>query len=96
MDEIVVISISPDKLKNMIRDVIRDEMISIEKKKKEKELMNARELCQYLNIHPGTLNNWKRDGKIPFKRMGKRVFFEKAEVKKALEENNYNKFKSLS
>ncbi len=67
MDEIVVISISPDKLKNMIRDVIRDEMMSSEQKKKEKELMSARELCEYLGIHISTLNNWKKRRKNTFK-----------------------------
>lgn len=96
MDEIIVISMSPDKLKNMFRDVIRDEMISIEKKKKEKELMNARELCEYLGIHISTLNNWKAQGKIPSKRMGKRIFYEKAAINRALTESNYHKLKDLS
>ena len=96
MDEIVVISISRDELKDMIRGVIRDEIISNEQKKKEKELMNARELCEYLGVHIGTVNNWKSQGKLPFKKLGKRIFFERAEVKRALSDNNYKKIRDLS
>ena len=93
---LIVIPFSEEKLKSIVSEAIKFELSKVEKQKSEKELMNAKELCEYLGIHISTLNNWKAHGKIPFKRLGKRIFFEKAEVKRALVESNYNKLKTLT
>jgi excisionase family DNA binding protein len=89
--DIVLISISKSELQEMIRNVVQTEI----NRKKEKELLNSKELCDWLGIHLSTLAKWKSENKIPYRRMGKRIFFNRNEVIKALEESNYNKIREL-
>ncbi len=91
MDNIVLISIKKDELEEIIRSAIQTEL----KKKQEKELISSKELIDWLGISLSALNAWKREGKIPFHRMGKRIFFKRSEVLQALKESNYSKLRDL-
>jgi hypothetical protein len=90
-DNIVLMSISREDLKNLISEVIRSEF----SKRKEKEILNAKEVCELLNIHPSTLASWKREGKLRFKKKGKRVFYFRSEILADLEDSNFNKLKNI-
>jgi excisionase family DNA binding protein len=94
-DKFILISIPREELESIIRDAVKQELISAAKQKNEKGMLNAKEICEYLGIHISTFNTWKANGKIPFKRLGKRVFFDWDEVKNALKENNYYKAKKI-
>jgi len=91
-EKIILMSISPDQLENLIRDAVRSEL----SKQKEKKLMNFNETIQFLGISRSTLNNWKAQGRLPFKKLGKRIFFSREEVLSSLKETGcYNKLKQL-
>ncbi|MBK7980252.1 MAG: helix-turn-helix domain-containing protein [Ignavibacteriae bacterium] len=55
--------------------------------------MNFKETCDFLGIHPSTLNKWKANNKIPYKRLGKRIFFQREEILNSLKSSNYYKIK---
>ena len=84
-------SISQDDLRSLIKQAVHEELSL----KQEKELMNFTETKEFLGVSVSCLNAWKRSGKIPFKRMGKRIFFHKREIMEALKESNYLKLKQL-
>lgn len=90
-EKIILMSISSDQLKNLIQDAVSSEL----SKQKEKELMNFNETIKFLGISRSTLNNWKAQGRLPFKKLGKRIFFNRSEVLDSLKDSNYNKLKSL-
>ena len=90
-DNIVLISIGKDELSTLIKEAVHSEL----SKKKEKELMNFREIREYLGISISTLNKWKSTNKIPFKKLGKRIFFNRKDVFESLEDSNYYKIKDL-
>ena len=91
-NKIILISLSKDELKELIRDSIRQEL----SQKKEKELMTFKETCEMLNISASCLNQKKAQGKIPFKKLGKRVLFSRSEITEALKEaGNYKKLRGL-
>ena len=80
------------KLQTLIRIPIEEGMIA----KKEKELLSFKEVCELLSISASCLNTWKSQGKIPHKKIGKRIFFLRSEVTAALEEGgNYRKLRDL-
>ena len=83
--------------KSELKEIIKSSLIEVLKqnRKKESALMNSHQLCKWLGISLSTLAVWKRENKIPYKRMGKRIFFSKTEVLKALEESNFNRLKEL-
>ncbi len=89
MNNIVLISIPIDELKNLIKDAVHQEF----SQKKEKEILNFKQTYELLQISPSTLNQWKAENKIPFKKLGKRVFFSRSDVLAALKESNYQKLK---
>ena len=91
MNNVVFLSLSMEELKDAIRDVVKQEL----NHKKAKELMTFKETCELLNISASCLNQWKASNKIPYKKLGKRVFFLRSEVVEALKESNYSKIKEL-
>lgn len=44
--------------------------------------MDIKQLREYLPTHPAavTVYGWVRNGKIPFRKAGKRIFFDKEEI----------------
>ena len=92
-DRMILMPFSSAEFQSLIREVIKEELALVSSQKKEK-LMNAKQLCEFLGIHISTLNVWKVSGKIPYKRLGKRIFFEKKQVEAALQDSgNYGKLK---
>ena len=92
MDNIVLISISLDELKDLIRDAVRQELSL----KKEKELLNFKETCEFLGVSESALNKWKSENRIPFSRLGKRIFFKRQDLRNALEDSNYQKLRAIN
>lgn len=39
---------------------------------KLKELLTVKEVCQFFNVHPNTLRNWDKSGKLKAIRIGER------------------------
>ena len=91
MENICFLSITVEELKGIIQQTVHEEL----NKKAGKTIMNSREVCEFLNISSSTLNKWKAENKIPYKRLGKRIFFNKQEVLAALKDSNYYKLKDL-
>jgi len=92
MNEVIMTSLSMDELKKAIREVLKQELIDI----KEKDLMTAKEVIDFLSISKSCLNEWKSNGVIPYKRLGKRIYFRRSEITEALKEaGNYKNLKRL-
>lgn len=90
-NDIVLISISRDEIQSWIRDAVKAELSS----KSQKKLLASKELCNLLDISLSTLNNWKSSGKIPYKRLGKRIFYELDAVTSAMVDSGYTKLNEL-
>ena len=92
-NKLVVIEI--DHLYSIVKQAI-NEVIKMEKSEQPKELLNFKETCDFLGIHPSTLNKWKSQNKIPYKRLGKRVFFKRQEILESLQNSNFQKYKKIT
>lgn len=93
-NKLVVIEI--DQLYTLIKKAVSEIVIGTKKCEQAKDLLNFKETCEFLGIHPSTLHKWKAENKIPFKRLGKRIFFERLEIINSLKDSNYYKFKELT
>jgi excisionase family DNA binding protein len=89
--EIILLSLTKDELDHIVTSAVE----SVLNKKTKKELMNFKEVCEYLNVHPSTLNSWKSKGMVPYKRLGKRIFFQREEILAALKSINHKKLNKL-
>ena len=92
-NKLVLIEI--DQLYAIIKQAISEEIKKKDNESQQKEILNFKETCEFLGIHPSTLNKWKAQNKIPYKRLGKRIFFERKGIQAVLKESNYNKLKEI-
>lgn len=76
-------NISEDRFKELIREVVRDE-ISILNHTETEDLIKAKEACDYLMISKVTLYKWLKQGKIIGYYLGTRLFFKMSELEQAL------------
>ena len=93
--EIVLISLTRNELKDLYREVLKEELSAVDQRRLEKELLNFKETQKLLGISSSMSNKLKRENAIPYKRLGKRVLFNRQDVLNALKDSNYSKFKEL-
>ncbi len=65
----------------MIKDEVR-----MPKAKKEKEIMTAKDVADYLNLHPLTVHRYAREGKIPAFKIGTDWRFHKKYIERWIQE----------
>ena len=53
----------------------------------EEKLYTAKEIMNRFNIHKQTLNNWRRNGTISYKKINSRKFLYKLPDSKIIQEN---------
>ncbi|MFZ1288523.1 MAG: hypothetical protein WAR79_00415 [Melioribacteraceae bacterium] len=67
-NKLVLIEI--DQLYAIIKQAISEVIKKKDDEDQQKEILNFKETCEFLGIHPSTLNKWKAQNKIPYKRLG--------------------------
>ncbi|MFC2125549.1 helix-turn-helix domain-containing protein [Bacteroidota bacterium] len=90
--ELVVIP--KDDLRQMIGEIVEYQVDSTFKQYKEMlvpedKMMTIQETARFLDVSKVTLHNWKKNGKLPYLRLGKRVFFSQKEILEAMKSNVY-------
>ena len=76
-------NISEDRFKELIREVMRDEITRLNHTGVE-DLIKAKEACEYLKVSKVTLYKWLKQGKVTGYYLGTRLFFKKSEIENAL------------
>jgi len=85
--QILLHSISPDELKQLIKEVIKEEFINLKKDLAVKEsdvLLTRSETCELLKIDSSTLWSWTKKGKITCYGIGARRYYKRDEILKSL------------
>jgi excisionase family DNA binding protein len=76
-------NISEDNLKELIREVMRDEITRLNHTEVE-NLIKAKEACAYLKVSKVTIYKWLKQGNITGYYLGTRLFFKMSELEQAL------------
>lgn len=80
MNEISLLSITAEELKNIVKEAIREEINNFPTEEPEK-FLSVEEASIYLKTTKSTIYKMTMEKKIPFyKPTGKRVFFKKSEL----------------
>src|SRR5690554_6034182 len=96
-----MIQLDQNALRDCIRDAIKEELhifisgirntvVNTEIRSSEK-LLTKKEMADELDISLVSLTDWMKQGKIPYMRMGKRIYFKKQEVVASMAGFNRNK-----
>ncbi|WP_313513694.1 helix-turn-helix domain-containing protein [Sphingobacterium sp.] len=95
-----MIQFDQQALRDCIKDAIREELnlfISTVRKtanspiQQAEKLLTKREMADELDISLVSLTEWMKQGRIPYMRMGKRIYFKKNEVVASMAGFNQNK-----
>lgn len=83
---VMVTEISPEDFEVMLKETIRKVLSEQSQVKSvvEDQLMSDKELEKLLGVSRATLYLWRRDGKILYQRIGKKIFYKVSEVEKAM------------
>jgi hypothetical protein len=85
--QILLHCISPDELKQLIKEVIKEEFINLKSDLVVKEsdvLLTRSETCELLKIDSSTLWSWTKKGKITCYGIGARRYYKRDEILKGL------------
>ncbi|EQB90976.1 hypothetical protein BAX96_12320 [Elizabethkingia anophelis] len=86
-----LIQISKEELlqefEQMVRKVL-EKMMTEKVTDEEKEYYTREETAKLLKVSFPTLFHWNKDGKLKAKKLGKRVYYSKEDVKEALNKLN--------
>src|SRR5690606_17055246 len=96
-----MIQLDQNALRDCIRDAIKEELhifiSSVQKtvdnteNKSTEKLLTKKEMADELDISLVSLTEWMKQGKIPYMRMGKRIYFKKNEVVNSMANFNHKK-----
>ncbi len=79
--------LGPEDLQEMMEGTIRkvlSEQSLPNKSRVESQLMSDVELEKLMGVSKATLYLWRRDGKLPYQRIGKKIFYKISDVEKAM------------
>lgn len=88
MEKIIMLHcISPEELKQIIKEVIKEELSEVRNQLEEKDseiLLTRAETCEFLKINNTTLWHWTKKGKIDSYGIGNRRYYKKEDILKSL------------
>lgn len=77
MSKIIVVDV--DDLRKVIKETITQCIVQKESETYE-GFIKIDEVCKLLQVSKPTIHLWKKQGKLPFHKIGKKLFFKKSEV----------------
>lgn len=86
MEQVKILTTEND-IKKIVNDIV-NELKKNEKpieEKPEERLLTTDETCKFLRCSKPTLHRWKRDGLIPFVRIGTNIRYKESDLKKLIE-----------
>jgi predicted DNA-binding transcriptional regulator AlpA len=81
--------ITTDDLQDFKMELLEDikELLNKQKSGKIKKYLRSSEVMDYLQISPGTLQNLRVNGTLPYNKIGGIIYYDAAEIQKVMEDN---------
>lgn len=87
MEQVRILTTEND-IERIVTDIVsalkKNEQPTVEAEREEK-LYTSEEVCKILRCSRPTLHRWKRDGLIPFVRIGTNIRYKESDLKKLIE-----------
>ncbi|MBZ9631559.1 helix-turn-helix domain-containing protein [Salegentibacter sp. LM13S] len=81
--------ITTDDLQDFKMELLEDikKLLNQQKSGKIKKYLKSAEVMDYLQISPGTLQNLRIKGTLPYTKIGGIIYYDAQEIQKVMEEN---------
>ena len=80
-------SVNTVELQQLIASVVKEVLLtelqniqSAPRQEYDESLLKTNEIADFMKVSPLTIKLWKRDGKIPYQKLGRLVFYNKTDV----------------
>jgi len=83
-------TITPDELKQIVREAVLETMTEKNDKPAERKFYTCYEICEILHISLSTLDTYVKKGAITCSHVGKCVLYSQDDIDKALAKNRIN------
>ncbi len=94
MDDRKLYDFTVEELERMIQNIVERSIAKIEteKPKSEKSLISTKEAMKLFDTDRKTLYNWRRQGLLPYRKMGKKIYMKAIDIDKVMKEtmSNFN------
>lgn len=91
MQEFTVIQMTPQELKEIVHDAVREALSEFKdefQREQQVKLLTRKEVAEMLRISLPTLNQWTKMGKLKAYRKSGRVYYKRNEILHELESKN--------
>jgi excisionase family DNA binding protein len=85
MENLIIIQISKDELRSIIREEIQKLKLQAENSQHDNDYLSVTEASEYLGIAKQTIYKYTSERFIPFKKVGKKLYFKKSELNEWLD-----------
>ncbi len=84
--------ITTDDLQDFKMELLEDikQLLNQQKSGRIKKYLRSSEVMDYLQISPGTLQNLRINGTLPYTKIGGIIYYDAQEIQKVMEENRVN------
>ncbi|MBU1100598.1 MAG: helix-turn-helix domain-containing protein [Bacteroidetes bacterium] len=87
MKEFRMLEINQCELKTLIESALRDVLLemlpqNIASQNEADELLSQKQACLMLKVSPVTLWTWRKEKKVSYKKIGRKVFYSKRDLLK--------------
>lgn len=81
--------ITTDDLREFKMELLKDlkKLLQINAEAKPKKYLKSSEVMEWLQISPGTLQNLRINGTLPFTKVGGIIYYDAAEIQQIMEDN---------
>ena len=87
--------ITTDDLREFKLELLKDikELLRMTTSTEKKKYLKSPEIMELLQVSPGTLQNLRINGTLPYTKIGGIIFYDSEEIEKVMKENSiHNKF----
>ena len=88
MEQHIVLSLTQDDFRGILKETIQEALQAalnvVEENKEADVLLSRHEAAELLKVSLVTISKYQKDGKIPYYRFGRRVYFKKKELIESL------------
>ena len=80
MQNLVILADSPSAFRELLRSTLLELLPTPSATVTPDSLLSMADACEELGVSKTTLTEWKKNGIVPFVRLGRRIYFERAKV----------------
>ena len=87
MESSLVVTLKIEELKSIINESVENAIRINSKPNEEDSLLCRKDLARLFSVSLVTISAWTKSGKLPYHRMGSRIYFKKSEIMQIFNSN---------